>query len=86
MAEVMSSLGATAIDKEQPQYISKDVKTTCPMYVGLGQNGMGFKKWYDTRFTPRVWLPKVSEGKRAPRQEIVAAADICAYVMAEVSA
>ena len=65
MAQVMSSLGATALDREQPQYVSKDVKTDCPMYVGMGQNGMGFKKWYDTRFTPRVWLPKQAEGEKA---------------------
>ena len=71
MAEVMSSLGATALDPGQPQYVSKDVKTACPMYVGLGQNGMGFKKWYDTRFIPRVWSPKESEGHRAREKKML---------------
>ena len=69
--EVMSSLGATVGEHGTAQYVSKDAKTTCPMYVGLGQNGMGFKKWYTTRFLPRVWSPKETEGRRAREKKML---------------
>ena len=71
MEEVMSSLGAAVVDPGKAQYVSKDIKTACPMYIGLGQNGMGFKKWYNTRFLPRVWAPKETEGLRARTKKML---------------
>lgn len=71
MRDVMASLGASVGAPATLKYGSKDAKSTCPLYVGLGENGMSFKKWHDTKFMPRVWLPKEAEGRKARDKKLL---------------
>ena len=72
VASIMASLsGAGGGSSRSLQYVTKTVETDRPMYVGLGENHMEFKKWYKTRFTPRVWDPVYQSGIRKRESKLL---------------
>jgi hypothetical protein len=86
MAELMGELSAKAGEPGQLEYTSKEAKSTCPMYVGLGQNNMGFKKWFNTKLLPRVWAPKETAGRRARDKKLMMPRFSTPHVTPEVKA
>ena len=65
MRDVMASLGASVGAPATLKYGPKDAKSTCPLYVGLGENGMSFKKWHDTTRRSAVQKPPGPTGSPA---------------------